>query len=344
MTDNQTGPLCILGLIAGSFARTLPVLILTQGVMYGVGFLIFYYPIISMVDEFWIARRGMAYGILCSASGASGTVMPLILQALLRRYGYPTTLRAIAVTLFVATGPLIPMLRGRLPPTEAGGSLGRTDWSFIKRPLFWIYSLSNIVQGLGYFFPSLYLPSYATSLGLSPVMGALLLTLMSISQVLGQSTFGYLSDRVPLNLLITVSLLVSSTATFALWGISRSFAPLLVFAMLFGFFGAGYTPLWARMVSSVSDGQSAALAMFSLFCFGKGVGNILAGPISAGLILPTVSVNDYGALKYKSVVIFAGTCMLVSAMSISTWYMQRVRQFCRCIGLLANNVLTSRPY
>ena len=64
-------PLCLLGLVAGSFARTLATLIVTQGVMYGVGFTVFYYPIISMVNEYWSARRGMAYGILCSASGVS---------------------------------------------------------------------------------------------------------------------------------------------------------------------------------------------------------------------------------------------------------------------------------
>ena len=318
--------MCILGLVAGSFAKNLPSLILTQGIIYGVGFLIFYYPILSMVDEFWVTRRGMAYGLLCSASGASGTAMPLIIQALLRKYGYPTTLRVIAVTLCLATGPLIPMLKGRLLVAEQSSSMGRTDWSFLMKPLFWIYSASNLIQGLAYFFPSLYLPSYATSIGLSAVQGALLLTFMSVSQVLGQLTFGYLSDRkVSLNILITVSLLVSSTATFVLWGLARSFAPLVVFAMFYGFFGAGYTAMWARMVTAVSEEQSAALAMFSVFCFGKGVGNILAGPISAGLILPGLRVGSYGALKYKAVVVFTGGCMLLSAISVSTWYMTRKR-------------------
>jgi hypothetical protein len=100
-------PLCILGLVAGSFANTLGTLLLTQGIMYGVGFIIFYYPILSMVDEFWIRRRGMAYGLLCSASGASGAIMPVLLQVLLRRFGYKMTLRAVAVALVVLTGPLI---------------------------------------------------------------------------------------------------------------------------------------------------------------------------------------------------------------------------------------------
>ncbi|KAJ8123793.1 hypothetical protein ONZ43_g336 [Nemania bipapillata] len=77
--------ICIAALAFGSFASTLEVLILTQGVAYGIGFLIFYYPILSMVNEYWIARRGMAYGVLCGASGVSGSVMPFVLQTLLSR-------------------------------------------------------------------------------------------------------------------------------------------------------------------------------------------------------------------------------------------------------------------
>lgn len=322
-TDSLSGPVCILSLVAGSFARTLPTLILTQGVMYGVGFLIFYYPIISFIDEFWVRRRGFAYGILCGASGVSGTTIPLIIQALLRRYGYPTTLRAIAVALFVSTGPLIPLLKGRLPPTAEQAISARTDWSFLHAPLFWVYNLSNVLMGLGYFFPSLYLPSYATTVGLSSVHGALLLTVMSCSQVAGQFSFGYLSDRrVPVDILITVSLLVASIATLTSWGLSHSLPPLVVFALLYGFFGAGYTALWARMVTAISAEPTASQTIFGIFCAGKGIGNVLAGPVGAGLLgaagdgVRKTRGFGYGAIKYEAVVLFTGACLLLSAASL----------------------------
>lgn len=310
-------PLCILGLVAGSFARELSTLILTQGIMYGIGFITFYYPILSMIDEWWVARRGMAYGILCGASGISGAVMPIICERLLRNYGYPTTLRAIAVALFVTTGPLIPLLKGRLPPTQSGSSVGRIDWTFLTKPLFWIYNLSNLIYGLGYFFPSLFLPSYATTLGLAGWQGALLLTVMSISQVAGQFTFGYLSDgKVNLNYLITGSMVASAIVTFACWGIARSFSVLLVFAIFFGFFAAGYTAMWARMVTAVTQEPSSSLVAFSVFCFGKGVGNILAGPISGRLIVSAVHIPSYGVVKFSTLVVFTGVAMAASAICV----------------------------
>ncbi|OZJ01535.1 hypothetical protein BZG36_05671 [Bifiguratus adelaidae] len=313
-------PLCILGLVAGSFANTLGALVVTQGIMYGVGFLIFYYPIISMVNEWWIARRGMAWGIITSSSGLSGTVMPFIVEAMLNRYGYKITLRAIAVALTVLTGPLIPLFKGRLPAAEQG-SLARTNWSFVKSSLFWVYCVSNVMQGLGFYFPSLYLPSYATSVGLSATQGALLLALMSLMQVLGQFTFGYLSDsRLPLNFLAILSTVVAATASLALWGPARSMAPLVVFSILYGFFAYGYTSMRVRMGSAISDDPTSSLATFSIFCFGQGVGNVLTGPISAGLLSQTTSFG-YG-MKYKAVVIFTGTCMVLSALSIVTLYLR----------------------
>ncbi|KAJ8131188.1 hypothetical protein O1611_g2438 [Lasiodiplodia mahajangana] len=301
--------ICIAGLALGSFSTTLEVLILTQGVAYGIGFLIFYYPILSMVNEYWIARRGMAYGVLCGASGVSGSVMPFILQVLLARHGYKTTLRAVAVALALLTGPFLPFLKGRLPPSERT-STPKFNWSFFQSPLFWIYSISNLLQGFGYFFPSLYLPSFASSLGLSGKIGALLPAMMSVSQVGGQFTFGVLSDhKVPLNVLACSSTLVAAVACLTLWGLAESLPVLVVFALVYGFFGAGFTAIWVRMSTAITDDVIAGPIVFTLLNFGKGIGNVLAGPIGGTL----VSVSNPAATSYHWVIVFTAASMFASA-------------------------------
>ena len=97
-----------------------------------VGFSIFVYLVFSIVNEWWIARRGMAFGAITSASGASGIVMPLTIEALLNRYGHRTILRAIAIAMVVLTGPLISLVRGRLPLSHISAVTG-TDWCFATR-------------------------------------------------------------------------------------------------------------------------------------------------------------------------------------------------------------------
>lgn len=312
-------PLCIGGLVAASYANTIGGLIATQGIMYGVGFITLTYPIISMINEYWIARKGMAFGLISAASGASGAVMPFIIQALLARYGYKTTLRAIAVAMAILTGPLLPVFKGRLPPSERSQA-AKTNWSFIRKPLFYVYGLSTLLYGLGFFFPLLYLPSYATSLGLSATQGALLLSIMSIAQVLGQFFFGYLSDHnISVRILCSICMVVSTIVVFSTWGIAKALPLLIIFSIIYGFFASAFSTLRVAMGKAVSDDSSSVVATYSIFVFLQGIGNILAGPLSAGLLLQTVEKSEYGIERYKNMIIFTGACMFGSAAVIAAW-------------------------
>ena len=285
------------------------------------GFVIFYYPIISIVNEWWIARRGMAFGVITSAAGASGIAMPLIIEAMLNAYGHKTTLRAIAVALFLLTGPPIFLMQERLPPSQATTGT-RTDWSFTSKPIFYVYCAANISQGLGFFFPSLFLPSYATSIGLSAKQGAMLLALMSFAQMLGQWTFGILSDNAGLSSLMVISTTIAALSSFTLWGLAHNLTPLVTFALIFGFFAYGFSSMRARMGTAVSEDPRTALATFSVFVCCQGLGNVLAGPISVGLLHGDVRKDRYGIQRYKAMITFTGTCMLMSALSVIVWYLR----------------------
>ncbi|KAL8894805.1 MAG: hypothetical protein Q9192_004043 [Flavoplaca navasiana] len=250
----------VIGLVAASFAPDFGTLVATQGVVFGIGILIMYYPVFSMLNEWFIDRRGLALGILCAATGVSGLFYPFVLEILLNKYGPATTLRVSAVALTVLCGPVLPLLKGR-HPSSYHDTIPKIDYSFFKMPLFYIFSLAALLQGLGYYFPTIYLPSYATSLGLSDRIGALLLVTVSVAQVLGQIAFGYFSDlrikrllmdkRVPVEALVFISSLMSGIAILGLWGMASSIAVLIMFALIYGIFAGGFVVLWARMVCSV---------------------------------------------------------------------------------------------
>lgn len=317
--------LSILGLLAGSFARNIGSLIATQGIIYSLGVLIMYFPVISMLNEWFVIKRGLALGIVTAATGVSGTVMPFILEVLLSKYGYQTTLRAVAIALVILIGPVLPFLKGRLPVSQST-RVAKTDWSFLKKPVFYAFASSVLLQGLGHFFPSLYLPSYVNSLGQGPARGALVLALINLSAVFGQIAFGYFSDnRIPVQGLLFGSPLVCAITIFALWGVARSLPPLLIFSLTYGFFGGGYVVLWARMGTFLSaDDPTVALTTFAVFAFLKGVRNVLAGPISSVLITQDTAVKQYAIGRYKGVVIYTGICMFASSSAMVVWYIGRL--------------------
>jgi hypothetical protein len=71
-------PLIAAGLIAASFANQVNYLILTQGAIYGIGGSIVYCPAVLFVDEWFIQRKGLAYGVLWVDSPYSSSLSSTI--------------------------------------------------------------------------------------------------------------------------------------------------------------------------------------------------------------------------------------------------------------------------
>ena len=270
-----------------------------------------------MLSEWWVARKGMAFGLISAASGAVSVVLPFILEVLLRKYGYRTTLRASAVAMLVLSGPLLPFIKGRLPPAERS-VLARTNWSFLSRPLFWVYASATLVQGFGFFIPPVFLPSFATATGFSPLQGAVLLRIMSVAKVIGQFAVGYLSDgKVPVGLLTSSCCFGAAFAAYVFWGLGHTVTLLVIFSMVYGFCGFGFGTLRVAMGRAVSDDGSAMVAMYSMFVFLQGVGLASTGPISATLLAGDVHKHKYGSDRFKGLVFATGGASLVACLIIT---------------------------
>jgi MFS family permease len=311
---------CVLSLLAASFVNTMPGLIVTQGVLYGMGFCVMYFPVLRMLDEWFVRRRGFAYGLLYAGGGFSGSGSPFLLEFLLSKHGYRTTLRAVAVAQVILVAPILPLIKGRLP-ASSHSSFRKMDLSFFSQPLFYCFALSNVFQSLGFYIPSLYLPSFASLLGLSGTIGALLLAANNLATVMGQVFFGYLSDRIS-NILVLVFLLpfVSSIAAFTIWGFAHSLGALLAFSIVYGMFAGAFVILWAKFGSILSEDPQQ---VYSLMAFGKGIGNIAIGPISAGLLSQPVT-SGYGMGKFQPLILYLGGSMLFSSLGIFGWFLKRI--------------------
>ena len=80
------------------------------------------------------------------------------------------------------------------------------------------------------------------------------------------------------------------------------------------------------MGTAISSDPTAAFAAFGLLNFGKGVGNVLSGPISGALIGgANVKVREYGAARYKPVILFTGSCIALSGAIIALSYLRLLK-------------------
>lgn len=147
------------GLLGASFANKVSDLIVTQGVIFGLGIALLYNPFVFYLDDWFDKRMGFAYGCLWAGTGLGGLVTPLLMGWCLNTYGFRTSLRVWAVVMVVFILPFILTIRPRLAANVSQRQPWKPQLAFWVSLAFWILLLANIIEGLGYFMPSIFLPS-----------------------------------------------------------------------------------------------------------------------------------------------------------------------------------------
>ncbi|KAK4135345.1 MFS general substrate transporter [Trichocladium antarcticum] len=308
-----------LALALSSFCTTVPQLIVTQGIFYAIGGSVAYSSCIIYLEEWFIARRGLAFGIMWSATGLAGVVLPLLLEYLLSTHGHRTTLRIFAGAVFALTAPLSYFIRPRLPiarTTRHARPLAPLRF-VVSRP-FLLYQLFNVLQSVGFFLPGIYLPSYARAvLGAGAFPAVVAMLLLNVASVFGCVAMGSLIDRVEVTTCFLVATVGATLGTFLLWGLSVNLAVLYLFAVVYGLFAGAYSAAWPGVMKEITrigaaDGSGMGndpSMVFAFLAMGRGVGNVISGPLSEQLLrgLPWQgrAFGGYGS-GYGGLIAFTG--------------------------------------
>ncbi|KAJ9113108.1 hypothetical protein QFC20_001996 [Naganishia adeliensis] len=152
---------------------------------------VLYTPAAILLFEWFHQSRGMASGIMFAGTGAGGTVFPFIVQALLRAFGYKLAMISLGLGFFaigaVAIIPVKPRVptgrprtaQGALEPSERSHPRPKANWSFLRRNTFYAFGGSILLTSLGNFLPTVWIPTYATDLGIKHPDGTTLLAIMN---------------------------------------------------------------------------------------------------------------------------------------------------------------------
>ncbi|KAI0092568.1 major facilitator superfamily domain-containing protein [Irpex rosettiformis] len=331
--------ICSGSLILASFTDKVTLLVAFQGVLFAIGGSLVYAPVISYLSEWFVNKRGMANGIVFSGAGVGGAVFPLILPPLIARYGVQKTTRAYAICILICLIPTLPLMKARLPETRVHGPAPRSsNRQWLRKNNLWFFVAMNTIQSLGYFIPTTWLPTFASSLGLSTSQSSLALTLLSVANIIAGTTMGWLSDKFDIWILAIVSLVGTCLATFIVWGVlSFSLSGILAYGVVYGLTAGGWSSLWYGFVNPVAkDDPSLATTLFSFMLATRGIGNILTTPISTALQGRTQAselTTHHGIAKtgfdvagghYSAMISYAGACFAAATVvSIVGWAFDR---------------------
>ncbi|KAJ1566334.1 hypothetical protein HK405_010212, partial [Cladochytrium tenue] len=165
------------GPIVASFCTNSVIgLILTEGLMFGLGQALCFYAVATLPATYFLRRRNLAMGIMSSGAAVGGAVFSIVTAQLLRSLSLAWTFRAIGLIFLALNLPAALALRSRSPAEPLRRSGRRMlDRTLFKDKRFTLLLVGSAIALFPLFVPPFFLPLYASSVGLSTTVSSLIL-------------------------------------------------------------------------------------------------------------------------------------------------------------------------
>lgn len=126
-----------------SLASTYWQLMLTQGLLTGIGGGIYFTPCMSILATYFSKKRALAMGIASTGNSAGGLVYPVIVRQLLPKIGFAWTTRVLGFVNVAILATVLAFMRPRLPPRKSGAII---DWTAFREPLYTLLNIAVFFQ------------------------------------------------------------------------------------------------------------------------------------------------------------------------------------------------------
>ncbi|KAJ1965198.1 hypothetical protein GGI12_000932 [Dipsacomyces acuminosporus] len=293
--------ICTIAYILASFSTEVWQLILTQGVLLGIGASFLIAPSISIPPQWFDKHRGLASGVAVAGSSFGGLWFTAATQAMIDNLGAPWALRILGILTFAVTGLMNLLYFRRVPAKPRKGLF---EYKAAKRLVFWLISIEACSIYIGYWALTFYIGTTARQLGGSYQDGSHLLLVLNAGSAVGRILAGIIADRFGNINTLAASFFITVAIEMPLWMTARSLKPLYALCALYGLISPTFISINPVIVSTQFDTDvlASVMGMVNLFA---GVG-VLAGNLSQGAIFDKYDKREH----FTNTVIFSGMFIL----------------------------------
>ncbi|XP_069122460.1 monocarboxylate transporter 3-like [Argopecten irradians] len=213
------GAVGFMGTLLSTFSKNLNIMILLYGVVGGIGLGLVYSPSLVIVSYYLDKRRALATGIATCGSGVGCLVFSPVNQVLIDTYRWKGALWIVSAILFNCTlfavvyrplkftnrknNPVEPIAMSSNANTsfdlkktvdELKQSLKTITVPFFTDSAFLLFMTSSVLVAMGIQIPYNLLPTFALAKGLSDSDGALLISILGMSNTVSMVLSGLVAD------------------------------------------------------------------------------------------------------------------------------------------------------
>ena len=313
-------------MFAASVSKEYYQLLLSQGLMFGIGLAFVYPPATSVSRQYFENRHGFANGIVVSGGALGGCVLPYAVRKMITTYGLPTTFRILG---YIAIGILVPSILllqpKHQPKTSSPHRHPLIDLSLLKDGRFLCLVVGCTIAMTGFLPRYFLLTTSATVNGISPTYASWLLGMMNGLSILGRVGIGYFADKFGKVQALTASFILCGLGHFVFWlpGVTVTTddagiptALFTLFVVYIGVFGSGFISLFSVVVAHLFGSDNLA-SKTGLLNGAIGL-SVLAGPSAVYAIIDTGVPKRWtiGVLTSGLFLFVGGLVLLVASVAM----------------------------
>ena len=273
------------GLAISTIGGTIP-LYLGHGLLIGlIGNGAIYAPLLIYVSRWFDRRRGAAIALISSGQYIAGVFWPAVFERGIAAYGWRTSMLAYSAVVLVCVLPILWLLRPVPAPVSSGPAIsaGRDRSVLGLRP--------NLVQALicvaGFCccipmaIPNSHLVAFCSDIGISPVQGAAMLSVLLGCAFVSRQFWGAMADRIG-GLRTVMAGSACQAAAIGAFLMTQNEAGLFVISGVYGLGFSGIIPSYSVAIRDLFPSAEASwripTVLFTAMS-GMAMGSWLAGRI-----------------------------------------------------------------
>jgi MFS family permease len=240
-------------------------------------------PTLTTIPKWFTKRRGMALGITTSGFALGGMLWPPIAQTLISSFNWSLSyliLGGIILIFIVILGQFMkhsPQRIGLMPYGQTNlanenqsktKEIGGLSFSqAIRTRRFWFFSAVLICFFFFFQIIVVHIIPHAIDIGISPLIAATILSLISAVGIASRLSMGFIADRIGGRLALIICLILQTVALVWLL-VAKETWMLYLFAIVFGIGQGGIMPIQMMVTAELFGLKSLGMLGGALMLFG----------------------------------------------------------------------------